>query len=55
MPKRGIWARQSLALESRRADLRNQYFDRFHQAVPGLTVAKFFQSEHRTAWICSWT
>jgi len=40
-------ARQSLALESRRADLRNQYFARFNQAWSGLTVAKFFQLEHR--------
>jgi len=40
-------ARQSLALESRRADLRNQYFDRFNRVLPGLTVAKFFQLEHR--------
>jgi hypothetical protein len=40
-------ARQSLAFDSRRADLRNQYFDRFSQVLPGLTVAKFFQLEHR--------
>jgi len=40
-------ARQSLAFDSRRADLRNRYFDRFNQVLPGLTVAKFFQLEHR--------
>jgi hypothetical protein len=40
-------ARKSLQLESRRADLRNQYFDRFNKVLPGLTVAKFFQLEHR--------
>jgi len=39
--------RQSLAFESRRADLKNQYFARFNQVLPGLTVAKFFQLEHR--------
>ena len=38
---------KSLALESRRADLRSKYFDRFNQVLPGLTVAKFFQLEHR--------
>ena len=40
-------ARQSLAFESRRTDLKKQYFDRFNQVLPGLTVAKFFQLEHR--------
>ena len=38
---------KSLGLESRRADLRTKYFERFSQALPGLTVAKFFQLEHR--------
>jgi len=33
---------KSLALESRRADPRSQYFDRFNQVLPGLTVAKIF-------------
>jgi hypothetical protein len=40
-------AQKELQLESRRADLRNQYFDRFNKVLPGLTVAKFFQLEHR--------
>jgi hypothetical protein len=38
---------KSLVLESRRADLRSKYFDRFNQVLPGLTIAKFFQLEHR--------
>jgi len=38
---------KSLALESRRADLKTKYFDGFSQVLPGLTVAKFFQLEHR--------
>jgi len=38
---------KSLALESRRADLKTKFFDRFNQVLPGLRVAKFFQSEHR--------
>ena len=40
-------ARGLLALESRRADLRNQYFDRFNRSLPGLTLVKFFPLEHR--------
>ena len=42
-----VMAQKELQLESRRADLRNQYFDRFNKVLPGLTVAKFFQLEHR--------
>ena len=40
-------AQRSLELESRRADLRKEYFTEFSKVLPGLTVAKFFQLEHR--------
>jgi len=40
-------AQMSLQLESRRAELRRKYFGEFNQVLPGLTVAKFFQLEHR--------
>ena len=40
-------AQMSLELESRRAELRRKYFGEFNQVLPGLTVAKFFQLEHR--------
>ena len=38
---------KSLALENRRTDLKTKYVDRFNKVLPGLTVAKFFQLEHR--------
>jgi len=40
-------AKISLELESRRAELKRKYFGEFNQVLPGLTVAKFFQLEHR--------
>ena len=40
-------AKMALDLESRRADLRSRYFGEFNKVLPGLTVAKFFQLEHR--------
>ena len=40
-------AKKALDLESRRAALRKQYFAEFSKVLPGLTVAKFFQLEHR--------
>lgn len=40
-------AQRSLELEGRRADLRKKYFTEFSKVLPGLTVAKFFQLEHR--------
>ena len=46
-PEARDMTQKSLQLDSRRADLRDKYFDRFNQVLPGLTVAKFFQLEHR--------
>ncbi len=40
-------AQKSLDLEGRRNDVRKKYFAEFNQVLPGLTVAKFFQLEHR--------
>ena len=40
-------AQTSLDLEARRADLKRRYFTEFSKVLPGLTVAKFFQLEHR--------
>jgi hypothetical protein len=40
-------ALKSFDLESRRTDLRKKYFVDFNKALPALTVAKFFQLEHR--------
>jgi hypothetical protein len=40
-------AQKSLDLEGRRNDVRKKYFAQFNQVLPGLTVAKFFQLEHR--------
>ena len=40
-------AQTSLDLEARRADLKRRYFAEFSKVLPGLTVAKFFQLEHR--------
>jgi len=39
--------KKALDLESRRNDLRRKYFSEFSKVLPGLTVAKFFQLEHR--------
>ena len=40
-------AQKSLDLDGRRNDVRKKYFAEFNQVLPGLTVAKFFQFEHR--------
>ncbi len=40
-------AEKSFDLESRRTDLRKKYFVEFNKVLPALTVAKFFQLEHR--------
>jgi hypothetical protein len=40
-------AQKSLELEARRADLKKKYFAEFSKVLPGLTVAKFVQLEHR--------
>jgi hypothetical protein len=40
-------ALKSFDLETRRAELRKKYFVEFNSALPALTVAKFFQLEHR--------
>jgi hypothetical protein len=39
--------KKALGLESRRTDLRKKYFAEFSKVLPGLSVAKFFQLEHR--------
>jgi hypothetical protein len=39
--------KKALDLESRRTDLRKKYFAEFSKVLPGLTVAKVFQVEHR--------
>jgi len=38
---------QSVDLESRMADLRKNYFERFSKVLPGVVVARFFQLEYR--------
>ena len=38
---------KSLALESSRTELKKKYFKEFTKVLPALTVAKFFQLEHR--------
>lgn len=40
-------ADKSFAFESQRTDLRRKYFREFNKQLPALTVAKFFQLEHR--------
>jgi hypothetical protein len=40
-------ALKSFNLESARTDLRKKYFAEFSNVLPALTVAKFFQLEHR--------
>jgi hypothetical protein len=40
-------AEKSFDLESRRTDLRKKYFVEFNKVLPALTVAKFYQLEHR--------
>jgi hypothetical protein len=40
-------AEKSFNLESARTDLRKKYFVEFNKVLPALTVAKFFQLEHR--------
>ena len=40
-------AEQSFDLEQRRVDLKKKYFKEFNKQLPGTTVAKFFQLEHR--------
>jgi hypothetical protein len=40
-------AQKSFDLEGRRTDLRKKYFVEFNKVLPALTVAKFFQLEHR--------
>jgi hypothetical protein len=41
------FAEQSFDLEQRRVDLKKKYFKEFNKQLPGTTVAKFFQLEHR--------
>lgn len=40
-------AEKSFALESSRTELKKKYFKEFNKVLPALTVAKFFQLEHR--------
>ena len=40
-------AEKSFALESSRTELKKKYFKEFTKVLPALTVAKFFQLEHR--------
>jgi hypothetical protein len=40
-------ATRMLAFEQRRIDLRKKYLKQFSDKLPGKTVAKFFQLEHR--------
>lgn len=42
-----VMAQKALDLEGRRVELKKKYFAQFNQALPGLTVAKFFQLEYR--------
>lgn len=42
-----VMAEKSFALESSRTDLKKKYFKEFTKVLPALTVAKFFQLEHR--------
>ncbi len=40
-------AEQAFDFETKRLDLRKQYYDEFSRKLPAKTVAKFFQLEHR--------
>lgn len=42
-----VMVEKSFVLESSRTDLKKKYFKEFTKVLPALTVAKFFQLEHR--------